>query len=186
MESLSNPATATAASLPPSLHLSALQTLVQSPIPAPGVSPHLYALAQQVLHNLQHQHDWTSLRIHTHSSSPGPNSSPKPLLRPLVSGLPPQRIYVHPNEQVEMLKRRVAETDVEVKREWVLPTHLREKWTLKGFAGVFDGLGEGEWAESGGLDRYSGVKRILLAIVGDDSTIVYYIMHDGIVKPRQN
>lgn len=173
---------------PPGLPLSALQTLLQSPIiPATGVSPHLYALAQQVLHNLQHQHDWTSLRIHTHSSSPVSNPSPVPLLRPLVSGLPPQRIYIHPDEQVEMLKRGIAETDMEVKREWVLPTHLREKWTLKGFAGVFDGLGEGEWSENGGLNQNSpGVKRILLAVVGDDSTIVYYIIHDGIVKPRQN
>ena len=86
-----------------------------------------------------------------------------------------------------MLKRGIAETNVEVKREWVLPTHLREKWTLKGFAGVFDGLGEGELGEIGGFDENSrGAKRILLAVVGDDSTIVYYIMHDGIVKPRQN
>lgn len=87
-----------------------------------------------------------------------------------------------------MLKRGIAETDVEIKREWVLPTHLREKWTLKGFAGVFDGLGEGELGEIGGLDRRNGrgLKRVLLAVVGDDSTIVYYIMHDGIVKPRQN
>lgn len=86
-----------------------------------------------------------------------------------------------------MLKRGIAETNVEVKREWVLPTHLREKWTLKGFAGVFDGLVEGELCENGGLDENGrGVKRILLAVVGDDSTIVYYIMHDGIVKPRQN
>lgn len=29
-------------------------------------------------------------------------------------------------------------------------------------------------------------KRLLLATVHDDSTVVYYIMHDGIVKPRQN
>lgn len=86
-----------------------------------------------------------------------------------------------------MLKRGIAESDVEVKREWVLPTHLREKWTLKGFAGVFDGLGEGELEESGALDGNGrGVKRILLAVVDYDSTIVYYIMHDGIVKPRQN
>lgn len=172
---------------PPSLPLSALQTLLQSPIPAAGISPHLYTLAQQVSHNLQHQHDWTSLRIHIHSTSPGPSSSSIPLLRPLVSGLPPQRIYVHPDEQVDMLKRGIAETDVEVKREWVLPTHLREKWTLKGFAGVFDGLEGGESGENGELDENRrGVKRILLAVVGDDSTIVYYIMHDGIVKPRQN
>jgi len=26
----------------------------------------------------------------------------------------------------------------------------------------------------------------LLATLTDDSTVVYYIMHDGIVKPRQN
>lgn len=29
-------------------------------------------------------------------------------------------------------------------------------------------------------------KRLLLATLHDDSTVVYYIMHDGIVKPRQN
>lgn len=29
-------------------------------------------------------------------------------------------------------------------------------------------------------------KRVLLATLHDDSTVVYYIMHDGIVKPRQN
>lgn len=29
-------------------------------------------------------------------------------------------------------------------------------------------------------------KRILLATLHDDSTVVYYIIHDGIVKPRQN
>lgn len=87
-----------------------------------------------------------------------------------------------------MLKRRVAETDVGVTREWVLPTHLREKWTLRGFAGVFDGMGEGEMGDTVGQERRDGrgVKRVLLAVVGDDSTIVYYIMHDGIVKPRQN
>ena len=29
-------------------------------------------------------------------------------------------------------------------------------------------------------------KRVLLATLHDDSTVVYYVMHDGIVKPRQN
>ncbi len=29
-------------------------------------------------------------------------------------------------------------------------------------------------------------KRVLLATIQDDSTIVYYFIHDGIVKPRQN
>ncbi|KAF4891052.1 putative tRNA-splicing endonuclease subunit tsp-1 [Colletotrichum fructicola] len=29
-------------------------------------------------------------------------------------------------------------------------------------------------------------KRLLLAVVHDDSTVSYYLMHEGIVKPRQN
>ena len=36
--------------------------------------------------------------------------------------------------------------------------------------------------------KWSGkeIKRVLLAAVDDDSTVVYYIVHDGLVKPRQN
>lgn len=87
-------------------------------------------------------------------------------------------------------------------REWVLPTHLREKWSLRGFAEVFDRIGDvppepgGNDVESGGTDggerreekteRRRGGKRVLLATVDTDSTIVYYIVHEGIVKPRQN
>lgn len=101
-----------------------------------------------------------------------------------------------------MLKRGLGEKDVGREREWVLPAHLKEKWTLRGFAGVFDAIGkippedgEGEGnkkGDSGGEEGKGGVgsrrggKRVLLAIVGEDSTIVYYIVHDGIVKPRQN
>lgn len=99
-----------------------------------------------------------------------------------------------------MLKRGVKEEDVGVEREWVLPTRLREKWTLRRFGEVFDGVaeeppgneemtgagedGEGEGEKVKGKRR--GGKRVLLATVGDDSTVVYYIVHDGIVKPRQN
>lgn len=82
-------------------------------------------------------------------------------------------------------------------REWVLPTQVGEKWCLRGFAGVFDALenvppsmeegSEGEEREVGwqwrGANRR---KRLLLATLHDDSTVVYYIVHDGIVKPRQN
>ena len=51
--------------------------------------------------------------------------------------------------------------------------------------------GKGEGAErkgEGGGRTWAGdeVKRMLLATVDDDSTVVYYVVHDGIVKPRQN
>ncbi len=158
-------------------------------------SAHLHHLATQVQHNLRYQHDWSSLKVHTHS----PLSSSALLPRPILSGTPPQRIYIHPDEQAEMLKHGLTETDLEPVREWVLPTHLKEKWSLRKFAEVFDSIGatppeESEQHESSGVDDASRnkhkarkrEKRLLLATVNGDSTIVYYIIHDGIVKPRQN
>ena len=79
-------------------------------------------------------------------------------------------------------------------REWVLPSHLQEKWSLKSFAEVFDMLdvvppGDGEEEDDVVGWQWRGKnrqKRLLLATLTDDSTVVYYIMHDGTVKPRQN
>ncbi|KAI6091964.1 tRNA-splicing endonuclease subunit Sen15 [Hypoxylon rubiginosum] len=139
---------------------------------------YLEHLATSVLDNLRHQHDWTELQLLTHS--PVDNS---PLPRPLITGLPPRQLYLHPDDQIEMLKSRrnpedrIPETPVV---EWVLPTHVSEKWSLRSFASVFDSI---PTQASTPPDR---AKRVLLATVHDDSTVVYYFMHDGIVKPRQN
>ncbi|XXG96537.1 hypothetical protein Hte_002820 [Hypoxylon texense] len=135
-------------------------------------------IAATVLDNLRYQHDWTELQLLTHS--PVDNS---PLPRPLITGLPPRQLYLHPDDQIEMLKShpspedRIPETPVV---EWVLPIHLSEKWSLRAFASVFDSMPP---QVSAAPDR---VKRVLLATVHNDSTVVYYFMHDGIVKPRQN
>ena len=106
---------------------------------------------------------------------------------------------MHPDDQVEEVTRRMREEDARVEREWVLPTRLKEKWSLKRFAEVFDAVGEeppnpeGEDDDVEDEERLGarkegrrGGKRVLLATLGEDSTVVYYIMHDGIVKPRQN
>ncbi|KAL9593607.1 MAG: hypothetical protein Q9179_005793 [Wetmoreana sp. 5 TL-2023] len=175
---------------------SALTSFIEASKPGGDSSgqSHHQALAAQVLHNLQYQHDWTELRIHIQSRIPGIQ-----LPKSLVSGLPPHRIYVHPDEQIGMLKHNIQEKDVPLEREWVLPTHLQERWSLRKFAEVFDGIneipsavgqdGEGRRTDSTGVEglrNKRGGKRLLLATVGDDSTIVYYVVHDGIVKPRQN
>ncbi|RDW71330.1 hypothetical protein BP6252_07893 [Coleophoma cylindrospora] len=155
---------------------------------------HLQQLASTVLHNLQHQHDWSLLSIHTHSESTG-----QLLPRPVISGLPPRRAYIHPDEQVATLKLE-HDTGIPVKQlpegEWVLPTHLGEKWSLKQFAAIFDALDTVPPTDEIAPEEENSVgqqwqgnnrqKRLLLATLHDDSTIVYYIMHDGIVKPRQN
>ena len=179
---------------PPSLSALSKYLAKHTP-PSSKIDPGTYSLALHVQHQLQYQHEWTELSIVTHSPL-----TQELLRRPLITGLPPKRIYVHPDDQVEEVKRRVKEEDVEVEREWVLPARLKEKWSLKSFAEVFDAVGEeppiaaaGEkdWEEERGrvdMEKKGrrGGKRVLLATLGEDSTVVYYIMHDGVVKPRQN
>ena len=191
---------------------SALTTLLNSQTPPNSHPAHLHHLALQIQHNLQYQHGWTALRIHTHSAL---NHAPLPRL--LLSGLPPHRLYIHPDEQIELLKeaekrRKAARNsganagngDAVViavsEREWVLPTRLNEKWSLRRLAEVFDGLeivpandennvGDVSGEQSSKMDKenkWRQTKRVVLATVDEDSTVMYYIVHDGIVKPRQN
>lgn len=140
----------------------------------------------------------------------------KLLPRPVISGQPPRRIYTHPDLQRALLKRGLREEDLPPETIWVLPTMLKERWSLKDFAAVFDGLPEREGvvfddskskggirvekqgkkaeADAHELEETTGdekpswdqVKRLLLATVEEDSTVVYYVVHDGVVKPRQN
>lgn len=160
---------------------------------------HLHDLAATIVHDLQHQHYWTSLSVHTHSTITN-----LLLPRPIISGLPPRRAYIHPDEQVEILKaehKTGTSIKQEAEREWVLPTQVQEKWSLAKFASVFDVLDivpptsdadveESEEEEEDTVGHQwrgnNRQKRLLLATLHDDSTITYYIMHDGIVKPRQN
>ncbi|KAK5701046.1 hypothetical protein LTR97_005565 [Elasticomyces elasticus] len=201
---------------------------------------HAHKLALQVAHNLRFQHGWTEIRLHYHSSRQQATAHSLP--RPVISGLPPQRLYMHPDEQIEVLQRQREQgkagwPEVAPEREWVVPSQLQESWTLRRFGDVFDALsavpaekeggrlhfanaiqldgdegleitgngsGSGAGSPSNGTPEREGTvtsngnghapnkwrtgqpKRVLLATLDDDSTVVYYIVHDGIVKPRQN
>ncbi len=155
----------------------------------------LESLARVVLNNLENQQDWTQLQLHDESEQP----------RILISGLPPRRLYIHPDEQVELLKAERERADGQripqaPEFEWVLPMHLAEKPSVSFFARVFDSIDTlppraateaarqqdedgAEWKQWRSSKRG---KRVILAITQDDSSIVYYVMHDGIIKPRQN
>lgn len=176
--------------------VSALQDLLSHTDTAAPHPQHEQNLAAQILHNLQYQHLWTDLRIHHYSFTA---KERKPLPRPLISGLPPQRLYIHPDEQIALLQaqKEIGGTglgEVLPQREFVCPTHLRERWSLRRFGEVFDELTmeppevEGDDEDEGKqeADKWRTTKRFLLATLDDDSTVVYYIVHDGIVKPRQN
>ncbi|KAH6661138.1 tRNA-splicing endonuclease subunit Sen15 [Truncatella angustata] len=137
---------------------------------------HINDLVAVVRENLENQQDWTSLKIHTHSTK---SKIPHP--RPLVSGLPPRRIYIHPDDQIEMIKNNTMAANAQTPEvEWVLSTSLNEHITLEFLSGVFDSMDRPDNLPE---DRS---KRLLLAVKHDDSTVVYYFVHDGIVKPRQN
>ena len=157
------------------------------------MTDHYRNLVDVVRNNLENQQDWTDLRVH--------GDSP----RLLLTGLPPRRMYIHPDEQIAILKaerslaggQRIPQPP---EYEWVLPVHLAETPSVSLFAAVFDSItalprhdaaarggndddDNSPWAQWRGPQR---AKRLLLAVVQDDSSIVYYFMHDGIVKPRQN
>ncbi|ODM23847.1 hypothetical protein SI65_01437 [Aspergillus cristatus] len=206
---------------------SALTTLISSAAISPTTS--LSAATLQVLHNLQHQHLWTSLQIHRLSLPEAPSTSSDVSYASstattafVISGVPPNRIYTHPDEQLFMLERGLRDNDIDPERTFVLPTVEGQSWSLRKMAAVFDSLpqvDEGlaslapeggregeesqprdekeakiaeylEYRKSARATKDWGGKRLLLSMVdrnmGGDGTVVYYVVQEGTVKPRQN
>lgn len=130
----------------------------------------VHHITRTVLQNLQDQHDWTTLEIIDSDQNQ----------RPLIKGLPPKRLYIHPDDQIEaLIQERATGQPIpqEPETEWVLPIHLTEQWSVARFAAAFNGMKRREGLRG---------KRLVLATVHNDSTVVYYLMHEGMVKPRQN
>ncbi|GEQ69594.1 hypothetical protein JCM33374_g3266 [Metschnikowia sp. JCM 33374] len=72
---------------------------------------------------------------------------------------------------------KLADQDPENQKEWVIPKPMHEsKCSMAEIESWF------EYVAS--IDVRP--KRITLAIVNDDGTVVYYFVHDGVIKPRQN
>lgn len=123
-------------------------------------------------------------------------------------------MYTHPDEQLYLLQIGLREDDLPSERLWVLPSTQGQTWTLGKLATIFDALPlrttgtessthadkeskeivdeekEEKLAKYFEKKNKWGGKRLLLAVVdrlvGGDGTIVYYVVQDGHVKPRQN
>jgi tRNA-splicing endonuclease subunit Sen15, fungi type len=116
----------------------------------------------------------------------------------MISGLPPAHSYIHPDLQTHLIKRNIPDADLPVQREFVLPLALGERWTLRRFSELFDALPQRDvmvvnaaGGRRGGGYEHHDQKRVLLGLrasegSGGDGTVVYYIMQEGEVKPRQN
>lgn len=61
--------------------------------------------------------------------------------------------------------------------EYILPVKTESKWTISRWNDVFDSLGDKE----GKL-----IRRIIMAMVTIDSTVVYYFINNGLIKPRKH
>ncbi|KAK6198981.1 hypothetical protein LQW54_010255 [Pestalotiopsis sp. IQ-011] len=122
-------------------------------------------LVAAVYENLENQQDWTSLKRHAFAPE-----SKNPLPRPLIS-----------DDQIEMIKNNTMNAATQTPEvEWVLSTSLNETISLGFLSSIFDAMDRPAELPAGRS------KRLLLAVKHDDSTVVYYFVHDGIVKPRQN
>jgi tRNA-splicing endonuclease subunit Sen15 len=151
---------------------------------------HYDALAVAVVNNLRDQHGWGSLeRIPPNITR---KKSETLCLRPFIRGLPPRLLYLHPDDQkTAIIEHGQVGPPEQPCPEWVFPMHVTESCSVRGFASMFDVIAlspilSESSSQPGQPRRQPSNKRILLAVVHTDSTIVYYFLHGGIVKPRQN
>lgn len=134
-------------------------------------------LVETVKLSLAMEHNWTHLVDHHKRLD-----DTAPLLkRPIISGLPPKRLYIHPNEQIDIIKNQLG-TEFPIQLapevEWVVPLHISESTSIATIASLFTSLSN---CEDG-----TKPKHLLMAMVHNDSTVIYYIVHNALVKPRQN
>lgn len=117
------------------------------------------ALADQVKTNLTHYNLWSDVKSYEIANYDGSNIF-------ILDGIPPEKLEVQ---------------DTKGGREWVIPKlmALKKDLSVKEIENWFVQISH--IAESG-----IRPPRVTIGLVNDDATIVYYFIHDGIVKPRQN
>lgn len=80
----------------------------------------------------------------------------------LLSGTPFEKL--HPDDPDDTPK------------EWVLPCATEDTISVSRLASIFEGI----------KNLGETVNRLVMAMVTNDSTVVYYIVNEGLVKPRRN
>src|SRR5690349_5714145 len=111
---------------------------------SPSSFKHQLGLQQIVHKNHQHQHYWKNLKLHPqqqqqHSIATAAttgegasNHHVQQLPRLLMSGNPPEPIYIPPGASISSVDPQRV--------EFVLPVHASEKFSLKQWAEIFDTL----------------------------------------------
>lgn len=105
----------------------------------------------------------------------------------LIHGKPPKQLNpTIPYKKEDIETETETETDEEKNqdrkddlKEWVLPILKSTQLTIEKIDLIFENI-------KSASDLNQRPKRILLGIIDDDSSIVYYTIHDGVTKPRQS
>ena len=75
--------------------------------------------------------------------------------------------------------KKIHPDDEQPGQEYVLVSYTKDVWSVARWAAAF-----------AALKTYFGLesepKRIVQAMITDDSTVVYYLINNGLVKPRKN
>lgn len=90
-------------------------------------------------------------------------------------------VKVHEHKDIHILSgippNRLDEHDLDNQVEWVVPQAMDlSSVSMDAIGRWFDVV----------ANLTCRPKRLTLAVVNEDSTVVYYFVHDGVVKPRQN
>ncbi|ODQ65795.1 hypothetical protein NADFUDRAFT_51073 [Nadsonia fulvescens var. elongata DSM 6958] len=160
--------------------------------------PDTPVLAIQVKTNLIYHHLWSNFTEYkiqkeitsaeskspTIGSSKGTQNEESNLLI-VLRGQPPNSL--DPKEEVQNNSHNVSEgpEDMPVPYEWILPAKTEDKWSVKQWDEIFEKIDRlSVINETNG--EHKRVERVLMAMVTNDSTIVYYFINKGIKKPRKN
>lgn len=117
------------------------------------------SLADQVKTNLVHHNLWNNVESHEILNYNDNNMT-------ILRGKPPAKLEA---------------SDADNSTEWVIPKLMGSKNDMK-----ITEIDNWFVQISQLSDPRIRPQRITIGLVNDDATVVYYFIHDGIVKPRQN
>ncbi|CDK24402.1 unnamed protein product [Kuraishia capsulata CBS 1993] len=128
------------------------------------------SLMEIIAQNLVHFHLWTSIQTF-------PKSSAKGTPHGVVRGVPPKKLSetTSISSTGETESSTTDKPDGDTSEEWVLPLSISDKLTVENIEQIFESI------RSVGSYR---PKRIIAGLLDDDGSVVYYFIHDGLVKPR--
>lgn len=119
-----------------------------------------YGLFYVVYADVRLAHDWKDVQIHALTTSTSADQEEE--FRPLVSGIP---------------NSTIIGGGAKGSRAYAWPIAKDATVSLNLFTALFKRIQE---------RVEPGVKSIMLAICDTDSTVVYYTIHEGVVKPNPN